>query len=44
MFNHEIDRFDRVAFADVSRIQRGGLFTQTPQALFVGFYSNRPLW
>lgn len=36
--------FGSARFATEAEIRRAGMFQQTPNALFVGFYEGRPLW
>ncbi|KCZ89728.1 type IV secretory system conjugative DNA transfer family protein [Hyphomonas jannaschiana] len=43
-FNNARDRFGSAGFANTAMIERADGFTQTPGALFTGFFKGRPLW
>ncbi len=42
--DNEHNRFGSAAWAQKSDVRRAGMFTQKPNALFVGFLGKRPLW
>lgn len=42
--DNETNRFGSAAFCVENDIRRAGMFTQTPDALLVGFMGKRPIW